>query len=70
MAFYLYSQEAPSGVVREDTFKHIYSQFFPKGADTNNYAKYVFNTFDPEHNGVVTFTVCFIGMFIQSQIIN
>lgn len=50
-------QEAPSGVVREDTFKHIYSQFFPKGADTNQYAHYVFNTFDPDHTGIVTFTV-------------
>lgn len=50
-------QEAPSGVVRLETFKHIFSQFFVKGADTNQYAHYVFNTFDPEHNGIVTFTV-------------
>ena len=49
-------QEAPSGVVRLDTFKQIFSQFFVKGADTM-YAHYVFNTFDPEHKGVVTFTV-------------
>lgn len=50
-------QEAPNGVVREETFKHIYSQFFPKGADTNQYAHYVFNTFDPDRTGIVTFTV-------------
>ncbi|KAI2803987.1 Kv channel-interacting protein 4 [Blomia tropicalis] len=62
-----FKQEAPSGVVREDTFKNIYSQFFPKGADTNMYAHYVFNTFDPEHNGVVTFTDFVIGMSVLSR---
>eukprot|EP00069_Balaena_mysticetus_P011498 bmy_07149T0 len=29
---YLGSDECPSGVVNEDTFKEIYSQFFPQGA--------------------------------------
>ena len=59
-------QEAPSGVVREDTFKLIYAQFFPKGADTNQYAHYVFNTFDPDKTGAITFTVSPHPLFIPT----
>ncbi|XP_046910307.2 A-type potassium channel modulatory protein KCNIP1 isoform X1 [Dermatophagoides farinae] len=62
-----FKQEAPSGVVREDSFKHIYSQFFPKGADVNQYAHYVFNTFDPERTGIVTFTDFVIGLSVLSR---
>jgi len=28
---FLLLQECPSGIVDEDTFKHIYAQFFPQG---------------------------------------
>lgn len=28
---FFFSQECPSGVVNEETFKHIYAQFFPHG---------------------------------------
>lgn len=27
----VFPQECPSGVVNEETFKHIYAQFFPHG---------------------------------------
>lgn len=57
MMYQGFKQDAPSGVVREDTFKLIYAQFFPKGADSTQYAHYVFNTFDPDRTGLVTFTV-------------
>lgn len=49
-------QECPSGLVKEETFKMIYSQFFPR-SDSHLYAHYIFNTFDPNHTGVITFTV-------------
>lgn len=32
----LYRQECPSGVVNEETFKHIYAQFFPHGGNTSS----------------------------------
>ncbi|XP_014230935.1 calsenilin-like isoform X1 [Trichogramma pretiosum] len=38
-----FKQEAPTGYVDEDAFKHIFSQFFPQG-DASQYAHYVFNT--------------------------
>ncbi|CAG2170947.1 unnamed protein product [Oppiella nova] len=60
-------EEAPSGVVREDTFKLIYAQFFPKGADTNQYAHYVFNTFDPDKTGAITFTDFVIGLSVLAR---
>ncbi|CAM4810413.1 unnamed protein product [Rotaria magnacalcarata] len=40
-----FKQECPSGIVNEETFKHIYGQFFPF-ADTSSYARLVFATFD------------------------
>ena len=43
-----------SGVVNEETFKHIYGQFFPF-ADTSSYAHLVFATFDLRAAGCVTF---------------
>ena len=49
-------QECPSGLVKEETFKMIYGQFFQR-SDSHLYAQYVFNTFDPNHTGVITFTV-------------
>ncbi|CAG4975180.1 unnamed protein product [Parnassius apollo] len=35
-----FKAECPTGVVREDTFKHIYAQFFPQGGFqiTRNYS--------------------------------
>jgi Ca2+-binding EF-hand superfamily protein len=62
-----FKQEAPSGVVHEDTFKLIYAQFFPKGADSNQYAHYVFNTFDPDHTGAITFTDFVIGLSVLAR---
>ncbi|KAF7490550.1 Kv channel-interacting protein 4 [Sarcoptes scabiei] len=59
-----FKQEAPSGMVREDSFKLIYAKFFPKGADVNQYAHYVFNTFDPDRTGIVTFTDFVIGLSV------
>lgn len=67
MMYRSFKQEAPSGVVREDAFKHIFSQFFVKGADCGQYAHFVFNTFDPEHNGLVTFTDFVIGLSVLSR---
>lgn len=49
-----FKQECPSGVVNEETFKHIYSQFFPF-ADTSTYAHLIFTTFDLRASGCVTF---------------
>ncbi|KAJ3588030.1 hypothetical protein NHX12_011624 [Muraenolepis orangiensis] len=49
-----FKNECPSGVVNEDTFKHIYSQFFPHG-DASTYAHYLFNAFDSEHTGSIKF---------------
>lgn len=31
MKYFFHPQECPSGVVNEETFKHIYAQFFPHG---------------------------------------
>ncbi|XP_054167202.1 Kv channel-interacting protein 1-like [Oppia nitens] len=62
-----FKQEAPSGVVREETFKLIYAQFFPKGADTTQYAHYVFQTFDPDHTGAITFTDFVIGLSVLAR---
>ncbi|XP_028840343.1 uncharacterized protein LOC114792962 isoform X1 [Denticeps clupeoides] len=47
-------QECPSGVVNEETFKHIYAQFFPHG-DASTYAHYLFNAFDSTNNGSIKF---------------
>ncbi|TRZ00271.1 hypothetical protein DNTS_003720 [Danionella cerebrum] len=47
-------QECPSGVVNEETFKHIYAQFFPHG-DASTYAHYLFNAFDTRNNGSIKF---------------
>lgn len=30
-SFIIFTQECPSGMVNEETFKHIYAQFFPHG---------------------------------------
>lgn len=49
-----FKQECPSGIVNEETFKHIYGQFFPF-ADTSSYAHLVFATFDIRSSGCVTF---------------
>ncbi|CAF3321204.1 unnamed protein product [Rotaria socialis] len=49
-----FKQECPSGIVNEETFKHIYGQFFPF-ADTSSYARLVFATFDLRSSGCVTF---------------
>ncbi len=43
-----------TGIVNEETFKHIYGQFFPF-ADTSSYAHLVFSTFDIRSSGCVTF---------------
>lgn len=62
-----FKQEAPSGVLREETFKHIFAQFFP-GADSGQYAHYVWSTtLDPEKAGVVTFTDFVIGLSVLSR---
>ncbi|KAI4883933.1 hypothetical protein NFI96_023475, partial [Prochilodus magdalenae] len=47
-------QECPSGVVNEETFKHIYAQFFPHG-DASTYAHYLFKAFDTTNNGSIKF---------------
>ncbi|CAF1507246.1 unnamed protein product [Didymodactylos carnosus] len=49
-----FKQECPTGIVNEETFKHIYAQFFPH-ADSSNYAHLVFATFDLRSSGIVTF---------------
>uniref|UniRef100_UPI0037E7D295 A-type potassium channel modulatory protein KCNIP2-like isoform X4 n=1 Tax=Semicossyphus pulcher TaxID=241346 RepID=UPI0037E7D295 len=48
------TQECPSGVVNEETFKSIYSQFFPHG-DSSMYAHFLFEAFDTHNNGSVSF---------------
>lgn len=49
-----FKQECPSGIVDEDTFRHIYAQFFPQG-DSGQYAHNVFRMFDVQHNGCIRF---------------
>ncbi|XP_040832646.1 Kv channel-interacting protein 1 isoform X6 [Ochotona curzoniae] len=49
-----FTQECPSGVVNEETFKQIYAQFFPHG-DASTYAHYLFNAFDTTQTGSVKF---------------
>ncbi|XP_063928546.1 Kv channel-interacting protein 1-like isoform X1 [Zophobas morio] len=49
-----FKQECPTGMVDEDSFKHIFSQFFPLG-DATNYAHYVFNTIKQKQTGKISF---------------
>lgn len=49
-----FKQECPTGMVDEDSFKHIFSQFFPQG-DASNYAHYVFNTIKQKNTGKISF---------------
>lgn len=49
-----FKQECPTGMVDEDSFKHIFSQFFPQG-DASQYAHYVFNTIKHNHTGKISF---------------
>ncbi|XP_045481820.1 Kv channel-interacting protein 4-like isoform X2 [Harmonia axyridis] len=49
-----FKQECPTGMVDEDSFKHIFSQFFPLG-DATNYAHYVFNTMKQKQTGKISF---------------
>jgi len=49
-----FKQECPTGIVNEDTFKHVYGQFFPQG-DATNYAHFVFKTLDKDNQGCITF---------------
>lgn len=49
-----FKQECPTGMVNEETFKHVYGQFFPQG-DSSNYAHYVFRTLDKNDNKCITF---------------
>ncbi|XP_077283205.1 calsenilin-like [Arctopsyche grandis] len=49
-----FKQECPTGMVDEDSFKHIFSQFFPQG-DATNYAHYVFNTMKQTQSGKISF---------------
>uniref|UniRef100_UPI003AAD2D4A A-type potassium channel modulatory protein KCNIP2-like isoform X7 n=1 Tax=Centroberyx gerrardi TaxID=166262 RepID=UPI003AAD2D4A len=56
-------QECPSGVVNEETFKHIYSQFFPQG-DSSMYAHFLFEAFDTHNNGSVCFEDFVMGLSI------
>uniref|UniRef100_A0A8C1GL86 Uncharacterized protein n=1 Tax=Cyprinus carpio TaxID=7962 RepID=A0A8C1GL86_CYPCA len=51
-----FKNECPSGVVNEETFKHIYAQFFPHG-DASTYAHYLFNAFDTRNDGSIKFEV-------------
>ncbi|XP_045536039.1 Kv channel-interacting protein 4, partial [Papilio machaon] len=62
-----FKAECPTGVVREDTFKHIYSQFFPQGANTAQYAHYVFNTLDQDRSGLLSFEEFVTGLSILSR---
>nr|XP_019941052.1 PREDICTED: Kv channel-interacting protein 1-like [Paralichthys olivaceus] len=55
--------ECPSGVVNEETFKHIYAQFFPHG-DASMYAHYLFNAFDTTNNGSIKFKDFVMGLSI------
>ncbi|KAJ8923486.1 hypothetical protein NQ315_010064 [Exocentrus adspersus] len=47
-------RECPTGMVDEESFKHIFSQFFPLG-DATNYAHYVFNTMKQKQTGKISF---------------
>ncbi|XP_048839138.1 Kv channel-interacting protein 1b isoform X1 [Brienomyrus brachyistius] len=58
-----FKNECPSGVVNEETFKHIYAQFFPHG-DASTYAHYLFNAFDSAHNGSIKFEDFVMGLSI------
>ncbi|XP_059207386.1 Kv channel-interacting protein 1b isoform X3 [Centropristis striata] len=58
-----FKNECPSGVVNEETFKHIYSQFFPHG-DASMYAHYLFNAFDTTNNGSIKFKDFVMGLSI------
>ncbi|XP_060869964.1 Kv channel-interacting protein 1-like isoform X1 [Metopolophium dirhodum] len=49
-----FKQECPTGMVDEDSFKHIFSQFFPQG-DASQYAQYVFNTIKRNQTGKISF---------------
>ncbi|XP_076262304.1 Kv channel-interacting protein 4-like isoform X4 [Rhynchophorus ferrugineus] len=49
-----FKQECPTGMVDEESFKHIFSQFFPLG-DATNYAHYVFNTMKQKQTGKISF---------------
>lgn len=56
-----FKNECPSGVVNEETFKHIYAQFFPHG-DASTYAHYLFNAFDTTNNGSIKFEEFVMGL--------
>ncbi|KAF3841364.1 hypothetical protein F7725_007226, partial [Dissostichus mawsoni] len=58
-----FKNECPSGVVNEETFKHIYAQFFPHG-DVSMYAHYLFNAFDTTNNGSIKFKDFVMGLSI------
>ncbi|KAI3373518.1 hypothetical protein L3Q82_022113 [Scortum barcoo] len=58
-----FKNECPSGMVNEETFKHIYSQFFPHG-DASMYAHYLFNAFDTTNNGSIKFKDFVMGLSI------
>ncbi|XP_062376143.1 Kv channel-interacting protein 2-like isoform X1 [Sardina pilchardus] len=58
-----FKNECPSGVVNEETFKHIYSQFFPQG-DSSTYAHFLFEAFDTNKNGSVSFEDFVAGLSI------
>uniref|UniRef100_UPI003AAFE1FD A-type potassium channel modulatory protein KCNIP2-like isoform X5 n=1 Tax=Centroberyx gerrardi TaxID=166262 RepID=UPI003AAFE1FD len=58
-----FKNECPSGVVNEETFKHIYSQFFPQG-DSSMYAHFLFEAFDTHNNGSVCFEDFVMGLSI------
>lgn len=36
----VFAQECPSGVVNEETFKHIYAQFFPHGGRNDSLVQF------------------------------
>ncbi|XP_061818047.1 Kv channel-interacting protein 1b [Nerophis lumbriciformis] len=58
-----FKNECPSGVVNEETFKHIYAQFFPHG-DASMYAHYLFSAFDTTNNGSIKFKDFVTGLSI------
>ncbi|XP_050313866.1 Kv channel-interacting protein 1-like isoform X2 [Anthonomus grandis grandis] len=49
-----FKQECPTGMVDEESFKHIFAQFFPLG-DATNYAHYVFNTMKQKQTNKISF---------------
>lgn len=49
-----FKQECPTGMVDEESFKHIFSQFFPQG-DATQYAHYVFNTIKHSQSNKISF---------------